>query len=58
MKRPALDELKRYSVYLADEEKDALADIKLDCSTFEESVLAGLVYQIFNVYEDESNDNT
>ena len=58
MKKSKLDELKRYSVYLTDEEKDALADIKLDCSTFEESVLAGLVYQIFNVYEDESNDNT
>ena len=52
MKRPALDELKRYSVYLTDEEKDALADIKLDCSTFEDSVLAGLVNQLFNVYEE------
>ena len=56
MKRPALDELKRYSVYLTDEEKDALADIKLDCSTFENSVLAGLVNQLFNVYEEPESE--
>jgi hypothetical protein len=42
---------------LADEEKDALANIKLDCSTFEYSVLAGLVHQLFNVHEEPESDD-
>jgi len=57
MKKSKLDELKRYSVYLADEEKDALANIELDCSTFEHSVLAGLVHQLFNVHEKPESDD-
>ena len=56
MKAPRLDELKRYSVYLTDEEKDALVDIKLNCSTFGDSVLSGLVNQIFNVYEEPESE--
>ncbi len=57
MNKPRLDELKRHTVYLTDEEKDALADIELNCSTFENSVLAGLVNQLFNVYEEPESDD-
>ena len=47
-----LDKLKEYKVYLTDEEKEALVDVRVDCSTFENSVLAGIVNQIFNCYEE------
>jgi len=57
MEIPTLDKLKEYKIYLTDEEKEALLEVKLDRSTFENSVLAGIVNQIFDVYEDESLDN-
>ena len=57
MEIPTLDKLKEYKIYLTDEEKEALVEVKLDRSTFEDSVLAGIVNQIFDVYEDESLDN-
>jgi len=50
-----LDKLKEYKVYLTDEEKEALVDVRVDCSTFENSVLAGIVNQIFNCYEEVAN---
>jgi hypothetical protein len=50
-----LDKLKEYKVYLTDEEKEALVDVHVDCSTFEDSVLAGIVNQIFNCYEEVAN---
>jgi len=52
-----LDKLKEYKVYLTDEEKRHLADVALKNSTFGESVLAGIVHQIFDAYEDDSLDN-
>ena len=52
-----LDKLKEYKVYLTDEEKRHLANVALKNSTFGESVLAGIVNQIFDVYEDDSLDN-
>ena len=55
MERPTLDKLKEYRVYLTNKEKEALAHVQIDCSTYEDSVLAGIVHQIF--YEDESLDN-
>ena len=56
METPRLDELKRHTVYLTDEERDALVDVELKNSTFGESVLAGIVNQIFDVYENESGE--
>ena len=56
MNKPRLDELKRHTVYLTDEERDALVDVELKNSTFGESVLAGIVNQIFDVYENESGE--
>ena len=52
-----LDELKEYKIYLTDEEKKHLADVKISCSTFGESVLAGIVHQIFECYEKEELGN-
>jgi hypothetical protein len=49
-----LDKLKEYKVYLTDEEKEALVEVKLNCSTFEDSVVAGIVHQIFECYEDNT----
>ena len=43
-----LDKLKEYKVYLTDEEKRHLANVALKNSTFGESVLAGVVHQIFD----------
>ena len=54
MESPTLDKLKEYKVYLTDEEKEALLEVKIDCSTFEDSVLAGIVLQIFDCYEDDT----
>ncbi len=54
MEIPTLDKLKEYKVYLTDEEKEALVEVKLDCSTFEDSVVAGIVHQIFDCYEDNT----
>ena len=50
-----LDKLKEYKVYLTDEEKEALVEVKLDRSTFEDSVMAGIVHQIFDCYEEVDN---
>ena len=55
MESPTLDKLKEYKVYLTDEEKEALVDVHVDCSTFEDSVLAGIINQIFNCYEEVGN---
>ena len=55
MESPTLDKLKEYKVYLTDEEKEALLEVKIDCSTFEDSVLAGIVHQIFDCYEDNTS---
>ena len=55
MESPTLDKLKEYKVYLTDEEKEALGDVHVDCSTFEDSVLAGIVNQIFNCYDEVDN---
>ena len=49
-----LDKLKEYKVYLTDEEKEALVDVRIDCATFEGSVLAAIVHQIFECYEDNT----
>ena len=54
MESPTLDKLKEYKGYLTDEEKEALLEVKIDCSTFEDSVLAGIVHQIFDCYEDDT----
>ena len=56
-KADKLDKLKEYKVYLTDEEKRHLADVKINCNTFSNSVLAGIVHQIFDVYEDDTLDN-
>ena len=55
MEIPTLDKLKEYKIYLTDEEKEALVDVHVDCSTFEDSVLAGIINQIFNCYEEVGN---
>ena len=54
MEIPTLDKLKEYKIYLTDEEKEGLTEVKLDCSTFEDSVVAGIVHQIFECYEDNT----
>ena len=58
MKQLKLDKLKNYTVYLTDEEKAALANVKINCNTFANSVLASVANQIFDVYEDKSLDDT
>ena len=58
MKQQKLDKLKKYTVYLTDEEKAALANVKINCNTFANSVLASVANQIFDVYEDKSLDDT
>jgi hypothetical protein len=50
-----LDKLKEYKIYLTDEEKEALGDVKINGSTFAKSVLAGIVHQIFECYEEVDN---
>ena len=58
MKQQKLDKLKKYTVYLTDEEKAALANVKINCNTFANSVLVSVANQIFDVYEDKSLDDT
>ena len=50
-----LDKLKEYKVYLTDEEKEALVDVRIDCATLEGSVLAAIVHQIFGRHEEVDN---
>jgi len=43
--------LKEFKVYLTDEEIKVLEGIRIDCNTFEGSILAGIIDQIFGDYE-------
>jgi len=47
-----LDKLKEYKIYLSDDEIKALEGIRIDCNTFEGTVLAGIVHQVLGFYEE------